>query len=95
MIADAPIPIVFADQVFDAAYNGRSERKPVSIGGFTDEPAISIVIALKTETGESVFTTPPGNGDTISIRDELFRVEHFEIDPFGESIQLDLITPAK
>jgi hypothetical protein len=75
---------------------GLSERKALEIGGFQEEPTMTIVIQLKDpDTGADIFSSLPNLNETVSLGGRTYRIERTEKDPFGYTMQMDLVTPHK
>lgn len=90
MIADAPLEFTYAGFNYTGTMSGKNLRRPLEIGGFQDEPEITLVVALKTADGAPTFASPPTVGDDIFIGLHRYRVDRTELDEFSEGLQLDL-----
>jgi len=95
LIADAPVTFTFDGADYIGTQSGISKRKPLEIGGFQDEPMLSIVINLADQYGTPTFSTQPDVGDKVSIGGITYRIDRTEIDEFAVALQMDLITPHK
>jgi hypothetical protein len=74
--------------------SGLVERTTLEIGGMQEEPTVTIVIQLKNpDNGADIFTTIPDG--TVTLNGRNYRVDRTEKDPFGYTMQIDLMTPHK
>jgi hypothetical protein len=95
MIADAPVTATIEGTEYTGTYTGVVKRRPLEIGGFQEEPEVSIVFSLYDSSGIEVFSTRPAIGSQVVIGSRPYRVVRSEVDPFEIGIQLDLTTPHK
>jgi hypothetical protein len=95
MIADAPVEFTFNGLVFVGTCSGKSFRRPLEMGGFEDEPDVTLVTPLKTPERAPVFGIAPAVGDYILIGQTTYKVDRTELDEFSESLQLDLRSAKK
>jgi hypothetical protein len=95
LIADAPMSFTFDGGTYTGTRSGIATRKPLEIGGFQEEPILSIAINLADAYGTPTFTTQPDTGDTVIIGSTTYRIDRTEVDEFGVALQLDLVTPHK
>lgn len=95
MIADAPTVFTFNGNDYTGAVSGKNLRRPLELGGFQDEPEITLVVALKNDDGSPAFLPAPAVGDALLIGSHTYRVERTELDEFSQALQLDLRSPNK
>lgn len=95
MIDDAPVSFIFEDATYTGTRSGIAARKPLEVGGFQEEPSLSLAINLADKFGTPTFTTQPDIGGKVTIGGTVYRIDRVEIDEFGVSLQMDLITPHK
>lgn len=90
MIADSPTTFTFDGLEYVGAVSGKNLRRNLEIGGFQDEPEITLVVALKTAEGANTFTTAPRVKDDVLIGSTRYRIIRTELDEFSEALQMDL-----
>lgn len=90
MVSDAPQLFTWNGQEYIGAISGQSVRKRLEIGGFDEEPEMSLVIALRDEVGSPVFVTLPTVGEKVTVGTRQYRIDKTEIDQFNTAFQLDL-----
>lgn len=90
MIAEAPFVFRYDGIDYTGTLSGKSLRRPLEIGGFQEEPEITIVINLKDAAGNSTFVDAPTIGDDIIIGNHTYRVDRTELDEFSMALQMDL-----
>ena len=95
MISDAPVTFTFNGASYTGTYSGIDRRRPLEIGGFSDEPTITLAVALKDSLQVSVFSAAPAEGDQVTISGTAYRVVSTETDMFGEGLELSLETVSK
>lgn len=95
MISDAEVTFTIDGQDYVGTRSGITKRKPLEIGGFQEEPMLSLVINLADAFGTPTFTTQPDVGDKVTIGSTVYRIDRAEIDELGIALQMDLITPHK
>lgn len=95
MIADSTVTFTFDGVDYVGTQSGLTQRKPLEIGGFQEEPALTIVIQLADQYGTATFTTQPSIGDRITVNGVTYRVDRTELDEHRVALQMDLITKDK
>lgn len=93
IIAEWPVQFVFGGNTYTGTVSGKNSRKPLEIGGFQDEPEISLVINLKDASGNPTFEQAPATGNDLIIGNHVYRIERMELDEFSQSLQFDLRSP--
>jgi len=98
MFRDFPADTVTIDggEIQCIVLSGLSKRSALEIGGFQEEPTVTIAIQLRDpETGAEIFTSLPEPNDTATLAGRTYRIDRTESDPYGYTMQLDLVTPHK
>lgn len=95
MISEAPVTFTYNGIDYIGTVSGKNLRRPLEIGGFHEEPEVTIAINLKDAAGNSTFEEAPSVGDTILIGSHTYRVDRTELDAFSEALQLDLRSPTR
>jgi len=91
MIDDDPVLFQFGGVEYMGASSGVNRRRPLEIGGFEDQPELSIAINLVNMEGDRVFgQDPPVVGSRITVNGIAYRVDRTEVDSFNECLQIDL-----
>jgi hypothetical protein len=90
MINDAPQEFYFNGEKFIGAISGQTERKALEVGGFDEEPELTLVIAIRDEYGALTMPALPVIGESIRIGTNTYRVDRTEIDQFNAGFQMDL-----
>lgn len=91
MIEDDPTTFVFSTNEYRGACSGLNRRRPMEIGGFEDQPEMTLAVNLRDIEGGLVFGQDmPSIGDRITIGGVDYRVERTEVDSMGECLQMDL-----
>lgn len=95
IVGDAPQEFTFQDSKYTGRIGLLSQVKRLEIGGFQEEPTLTLVVALSDATGNRTFGTRPKIGDRLTIATKEYRVVRSETDPFESMLTLDLATPEK
>lgn len=95
MIDEAPITFTYDGADYIGTVSGKNLRRPLEMGGFQEEPDLTIAINLKDAAGNSIFVEAPSVGDDIILGSHAYRVDRTEIDEFSEALQLDLRSPSR
>jgi len=96
LIREDPVPFQFEGVEYVGASSGIAARKPLEIGGFEEQPELTIVINLRTREGDAVFGQDmPQEGKRVTVREVVYRIDRTEIDSVQESLQMDLRSPHK
>lgn len=90
MIAEAPVVFTFDGADYTGTVSGKNLRRPLEIGGFQEEPELTLVINLKDAAGNATFVQAPVVGTDLRIGNHSYRVDRTELDEFSEALQLDL-----
>jgi hypothetical protein len=90
MIADAPQPFTFLGQEYTGMISGQTKRRRLEIGGFDDEPEMTLVINLRGVDNEPLFVTLPQVGQVVTVGITNYRIDRTEIDPFNVAFEMDL-----
>ncbi len=91
MIEDDPTTFQFNGTEYTGTSSGVIRRRPLEVGGFDDQPEISIAINIYDRTGADQFgANPPQVGDRITVGPKTYRIDRTEVDAMGECLQLDL-----
>ena len=95
MINDAPKTFTFGGADYTGTISDLQDRVSLEIGGFEDEPIMTLVVALKTDSQQAVFTTQPAVNDKVTVDSVIYRVKRTEADQFGQTLEMALETPHK
>ena len=90
-------PIVISNVEYACVrVTGLTSRRPLEIGGFQDEPEITISVSnIDLETGGCVFSTLPEVGTVALFGGENYRIDRIEEDSFSSDVLMDLRSPSK
>ena len=98
MFRDFPPEVVVIDdaEIQCIVITGLVQRSTLEVGGFQEEPLVTIAIQLRDpETGAEKFVSPPEVNDLAMLAGRNYRIERTEKDQFGYTMQIDLVTPHK
>lgn len=96
LIEDDPVTFQFEGVEYVGASSGIAARRPLEIGGFEEQPELTIVINLRRAEGDATFGQDmPQDGDRITVGERVYRVDRTEIDTHRECLQMDLRSPHK
>jgi hypothetical protein len=91
-----------AEQVFTfqgSDYSGRitplGMTRPLEVGGFQEEPTLSLLVALITAEGNRTFGTRPAVGDRVTVQGKDYRILSINTDNLGAFMSIDLTSVHK
>lgn len=91
IIQDDPTSFEWKENEYTGTSSGVSARRPLEIGGFEDQPELTISINIKQLDGGDTFGQDiPKVGDRITVENVTYRIDRTEVDSFGECLQMDL-----
>jgi hypothetical protein len=95
MISEAPVTFTFDGADYVGTVSGKNLRRPLAMGGFQEEPEITLAINLFDANGNPTFIEAPSVGMDLVIGLHTYRVERTEVDEFSQALQLDLRSPSR
>jgi hypothetical protein len=96
MIEEDPVTFQFNGTEYRGAASGLNRRRPLEVGGFDEQPEITIAINIRNKDGDLVFGQDrPKVGSQITYKGKVYRVDRTEVDQFEECLQMDLRSASK
>lgn len=96
LIEEDPAYFTFNGTEYVGAISGVVRRRPLEMGGFDDQPELTLAVNLRNVAGDAVFGQDrPDVGDRITYQNKTYRIDRTEVDSFGECLQMDLRSAAK
>lgn len=90
IIAENPVIFTFNGTDYTGTRGGLNLRQPLELGGFQDEPEITLVVAISQADGSLTMNPLPEVNEQITIAGAAYRVERTERDAEGAGYQMDL-----
>jgi hypothetical protein len=91
MIEEDPTAFIYNGTEYRGASSGINARRPLELGGFEDQPELTIAVNLRTAQGDLLFGQDrPDVNDRITVGGVEYRVDRTELDSLGECLQMDL-----
>lgn len=90
IIAENPVTFSFDGVEYTGTMSGKNLRVPLEIGGFQDEPELSIIIAIHDAYGNRVMNTLPAVGQKVTTGGTTYRIDRIETDVENVGLQMDL-----
>jgi len=90
IIALDPVTFTFGGTDYTGTRSGKNLRQPLELGGFQDEPELTLVVALTDENGSPTIDPLPEVGEKVTIAGTVYRIDRTERDAEGAGYQMDL-----
>lgn len=90
IIAQDPVTFTFEGEEYVGTRSGLNLRQPLEIGGFQDEPEMTLVISIYRQDGSRTIEDLPNVNQKLTIGSTVYRIERTERDAEGVGYQMDL-----
>lgn len=90
IIAADPVTFTYNGAEYIGTRSGLNYRQTLELGGFQDEPEMSLVIAQFDQYNAPTIEPLPSIGEKITIGTKVYRIDRIERDAEGVAYQMDL-----
>lgn len=90
IIALDPVTFTYGGTDYAGTLSGTNLRRPLELGGFQDEPELTLVIARSDANGSPTIDPLPSIGEKVTVNGLSYRIERTESDAEGAGYQMDL-----